>query len=143
MAQMLTYYNGVETIVQFIPEPDSQAEGLIGTGRTRCAPTDVYTAEVGQRIAFGRAMKDLGRHIESEGLSAVVSNKDVKGLLDKLIKESVRQARAESPESYDAEVNEVNEQPDESLREDFFAHVPDGIEKWVRDHGYRLERNDV
>lgn len=146
MAYSLTYYEGVETIVQFIPHPDSDAQGLIGTGRTRCAPTDAYQQEIGQRIAFGRALKDLGRHIESEGLSAVVSNKDVKGLLDKLIKESVRQAREENAEGLDNDVAAVQNAIAEEDRESedrIWPEVPDGIEKWMRENGYRLERNDV
>lgn len=159
MAYSLTYYRGAETIVQFVPEPDSDAEGLVGTGRTRCAPTDAYQAEIGQRIAFGRALKDLGRHIESEGMSAVVSNKDVKRLLDKMIRESVRQAREENPEEFDAEVNAIaeedmeseahaasedeSEQPKQEVEDRIWPEVPDGIEKWMRDNGYRLERNDV
>lgn len=48
-------------------------EGLSGSGSSRCSKHDVFLAEIGETIALGRAVADLGRKIELFGHAQCVT----------------------------------------------------------------------
>lgn len=47
--------------------------GFKGHGSSRCSKNDVYLAEIGETIALGRAIQDLGRKVEMLGHSQCVT----------------------------------------------------------------------
>lgn len=50
---------------------------MTGTGIARCRPEDVFIPEVGEAIALGRAIKDLGAKVETGALECSFSQADL------------------------------------------------------------------
>lgn len=76
-----TTHEGRITIVEVFPADDSTTAGLIGKGETRCRPEDAYSPLIGEIIALGRAVQDLGRKCEEIGLARTVTNEEVERVL--------------------------------------------------------------
>ncbi|WP_066945571.1 DUF1876 domain-containing protein [Streptomyces lushanensis] len=53
---------------------DTGTTSLAGHGRARCSPDDVDVPEIGDELAAGRALTDLG------GLLIQVANRDMEGV---------------------------------------------------------------
>lgn len=70
-------HQGRTTTVTVIAEPGSICQGLSGTGVARCRPEDVFVPEVGEAIALGRAIQDLGRQVEQDGVECSYSEADL------------------------------------------------------------------
>jgi hypothetical protein len=66
---------GVVTRVRLRFEPPND-KSIRALGVTHCSKNDVFSAEVGEAIALGRALKDLGAKIEARGNAACVTKKE-------------------------------------------------------------------
>jgi hypothetical protein len=60
-----------EATVSWEPEPSLLP--LKGHGTSRVSKADVYLAEIGENIAVGRAIQDLGRQVEAIGNAQCVT----------------------------------------------------------------------
>ena len=53
-------------------------DGFTGLGRATCSKTDVYSAEIGEQIALGRALIDLGLAVEVAGNARTVTKDELR-----------------------------------------------------------------
>jgi hypothetical protein len=136
MALSITHRNGRETIVQVVPEPGSKSDlGMYGTGYARCHPTDMYDENVGEMIATGRGLVELGKQVENVGLGAVMT-------VDDYVKRFRSYAGSAPGIAAEKDPDQPQDGSDTPADEKPKTQVPEGIEKWVRENGFRLEKND-
>lgn len=70
-------HQGRTTTVTVFAEDGSALAGMTGAGIARCRPEDVLIPEVGEAIALGRAIQDLGSKVEAGALSCSFSQDDL------------------------------------------------------------------
>jgi hypothetical protein len=61
------------TFIRLTYKPPKRGKWLFGIGFARCMDTDEWSAEIGHKIAFGRAVKDIVGQIEAKNNTCKVS----------------------------------------------------------------------
>lgn len=73
-------HSGPVTVAVLVPEEGSIAarvmDGDTAVGVTVCSPKDVQVDAIGERIAMGRAMEEMGRYIAEKAEASVVTRLD-------------------------------------------------------------------
>ena len=70
-------HDGPITIAEVTADPSSLLAGRSATGIARCRNTDVFVPEIGEAIALGRAIKNLGDAVECEAVGASFTHEDI------------------------------------------------------------------
>ena len=69
--------HGRMTEVTVSPDPSSNLDHFEGYGQSLRSKADVASAKIGETIALGRALQDLGRQIEQSGHAQCVTKDEM------------------------------------------------------------------